>query len=293
MTRRILNRIGSLTTGIVVGVLFYWIYSQTESQPVTAQSVQTTPATDKYPLPSSVTSQHVEALEEELNHYREWTFQLENQVIELESRLSVLEEAVTASATEPSLVVTPETGDTAKGPSDSSPKPDGILSISTLVESGIDPQLAVEIVNRKNDFDMRQLELRDQAIRDGTFGTEEYFKALRELNDDAPVIRSEIGENAYDRYLYATGQPNRVVVTSVIQESPAELAGIQDGDIILDYDGKRIFAWSELRDATSEGERGEYIRLTIQRKTERISLLLPRGPIGVRMGNKTIDPLID
>jgi len=104
------------------------------------------------------------------------------------------------------------------------------------------------------------------------------------------MLRSEIGDNAYDRYIYTLGQANRVEVTSVIPGSPAEQAGILSGDIILDYADKRIFNWSELRDATAEGELGDYIQVNVLRKNSRISLLLPRGPLGVRMGSKRLNP---
>ncbi|MEN8177821.1 MAG: PDZ domain-containing protein [Pseudomonadota bacterium] len=289
MTHHIFSGIGILATGAVAGALLFSAYKQIESQPAAPPSTQDT--TTSFP---SITqhapelTKHVEALEEELNHYREWTFQLENQVIDLESRLSGLEEAVTTTGQH--AVTESENEKAVKGPTEPSQTPSGILSVAALVENGLDPQLAAEIVKQKNLSDMQQLELRDQAIRDGTFGKQEYFKALRELNGTVPALRSEIGDDAYDRYLYTLGQSNRVIVTSVIPGSPAEQAGVQGGDLILAYDDKRLFNWSELRSATSEGELGEYISINIQRNSTRISLLMPRGPLGVRMGNKRVNP---
>ncbi len=290
MTRHIFSGIGILATGAAAGALLFSAYNQIESQPA---AIPSTPnLTAAYPEPVNPTSpeltKQLEALEEELNHYREWAFQLENQVIEFESRLNQLE--AVASTTEPSTIAAPAGDASVENTTDTSQNLPGILSVAALVDNGVDPQLAAEIVKQKNLLDMQQLELRDRAIRDGTFGNEEYFKELRELNGSTPILRSEIGDNAYDRYLYTLGQANRVVVTSVIPGSPAEQAGIQNDDIILDYDHKRIFSWSELRDATSEGELGDYVPLNVQRKNTRISLLIPRGPLGVRMGSKRYNP---
>ncbi|MDJ0806134.1 MAG: PDZ domain-containing protein [Gammaproteobacteria bacterium] len=290
MTRQIIYGIGLLTAGTVAGALVYSSYSQLEPPSVTPDSVQHKPVA----VPSAAGAEpelslHVETLEDELNHYREWAYDLEQKVIQLDTRLNSLEEAV-GSTDQGKLVVAEQekTDDAATETQD----PDEVFSVTALVGNGIDPQLAAELVRRKNRIDMQQLELRDQAIRDGTFGQEAYFEALRELND-APNIRTELGDEAYDRYIYTLGQPNRVIVTSVIPGSPAEQFGIQAEDIILAYDDKRIFNWSELRNATTEGERGEYIQVDIRRNGQRISLPLPRGPLGIRMSNQRYNPLND
>ncbi len=291
MTRNIIGGIGILTTGAVAGALLFSSFSQTESQPATINMTQSTTAAGSEPVIDTSAGElgkHVEALEEELNHYRDWAYQLENQVIELESRLELLEEI--ATTTDQNSGVAPGTETSAKESTDTPENPSGILSVAALVNNGIDPQLAAKIVKQKNSHDMQQLEMRDRAIRDGTFGEQAYFDALRELNDAGPVVRSEIGDDDYDRYLYTLGQPNRVVVTSVIPGSPAEQAGVQDGDVILDYGDNRIFSWSELRDATTEGELGDYIQVNLLRNGGQISLLLPRGPLGVRMGSKLLNP---
>ena len=56
---------------------------------------------------------------------------------------------------------------------------------------------------------------------------------LREGADSSPTIRdvltAEFGDQVYDAYLYATGQTNRLVVSSILATSPAHDAGIQSG----------------------------------------------------------------
>ena len=83
--------------------------------------------------------------------------------------------------------------------------------------------------------------------------------------------------------LFATDQPNRVRVNSVIGGSAAELAGIRDGDMVLSYAGERVFKPVDLRRATQSGVRGERVRIVVDRSGERLYLTVPRGPLGVRM----------
>ena len=72
--------------------------------------------------------------------------------------------------------------------------------------------------------------------------------------------------------------------------SPAEMSGMNDGDMILNYDDKRMFSWSELQDATSRGERGEYVNVTVLRNGQLVNLWVPRGPLGIRLGTARVKP---
>jgi S1-C subfamily serine protease len=114
---------------------------------------------------------------------------------------------------------------------------------------------------------------------------------MRELNKNSPQLRDEFGDDIYDRYLYAMGKHNRVVVASVIPGSAADQAGIREGDMILRYGDGRVFTWPELRKATTEGYRGEYVTLNVQRDQQFLSMLVPRGPLGVRMRSSSSLPL--
>jgi hypothetical protein len=290
MIHQMLSGIGLLAIGGAASALLLWTYLQPQDPPIATDSppALALPAVQSAGQ-SGVNDDHAEALEQELNHYREWTFQLETQVIELENRLSVLEEAVSARSNEQHRLL-PIGGNETTPSSTAATAQNPALSEATLIAGGLDPRLAAEIVNRQNRLDMRQLELRDRAMRDGSFGKEAYFNALRQLNGQFSDLRSEIGDAAYDRYLYAMGRSNRVVVSSVIPGSAADQAGFQEGDLLLDYDGKRLFNGSELRNITTQGERGELVPVTLRRSEMLFNLSVPRGPLGVRMGSKRIDP---
>jgi S1-C subfamily serine protease len=85
----------------------------------------------------------------------------------------------------------------------------------------------------------------------------------------------------YSRYLYATGRPNHLRVTSVISGSPAETAGLGVGDVILRYDGERLFSARELRGASRDGTAGETVSVDVIRNGDRMQVFLPRGPLGI------------
>ena len=95
-------------------------------------------------------------------------------------------------------------------------------------------------------------------------------------------LRAELGDDAYERYLYATGRPNRVSIGEVLPGSAAEQAGLAPGDVILNFDGEQVFSFSEVRKLTYRGEPGEAVLLEVRRgddSTYQVSI--PRGPLGI------------
>jgi membrane-associated protease RseP (regulator of RpoE activity) len=164
------------------------------------------------------------------------------------------------------------------------------LTTENLVKAGITEMLADDIIRRKNEIDLQTLELRDRAVREGFLGTSRYTRELNALLERDVSLRDEIGDTAYDRYLYASGQANRVNVASVMQGSPADQAGIQSGDLILNYGDRQMFNWNELQDATTRGERGEYVNVAVLRNGQLYNFWVPRGPLGVRLGSKRVQP---
>ncbi len=164
------------------------------------------------------------------------------------------------------------------------------VTTEQLVKAGIDAELAADIVRRRNEVDLKLLELRDRASREAYIGTDRYTDELNELREQDISLRDEIGDDYYDSYLYASGQSNRVRVASVMLGSPAEQAGMQNGDMILNYDDRQMFNWNELQGATSKGERGEYVNVTVMRNGQLVNFWIPRGPLGVRLGTARVKP---
>jgi C-terminal processing protease CtpA/Prc len=164
------------------------------------------------------------------------------------------------------------------------------VDADVLVAAGVAREWADEYLRRQDRLELRRLQLRDRASREGWIGSGRFREELRRLDGSVTNLRQEIGDEAYDRVLYLTGQPNRVVVESVIDESPAHMSGLQAGDVVLGYADSRIFSYSDLRDATRAGARDEYVVLRVQREGETLDLSLPRGPLGIRMALEQIDP---
>ncbi len=159
-----------------------------------------------------------------------------------------------------------------------------------LVSAGVDAGLADDIVWREGQVELERLALRDLATREGWLGTKRYRDELNQIGGEGRPIREEIGDASYDRFLYATGEDNRVQVSSVIPGSAAEAAGFQDGDLVESYAGERVFRFSELREATTQGESGELVAVRLRRGGRVIDAWVPRGPLGVRLDMARAEP---
>ena len=61
-------------------------------------------------------------------------------------------------------------------------------------------------------------------------------------------------------------------------------AGLQPGDEIVSYDGKRVFDMRELNAFTLEGRAGESVVVDVRRDGRTVQLVMPRGPIGITGG---------
>jgi len=160
-----------------------------------------------------------------------------------------------------------------------------------LVAAGVGLDLADDIVWREGRAELDRLNLRDEAVREGWLGSDRYREAVNALADEGVSLREEIGDTAWDRYLYLTGEDNRVSVSSGIPGSAAAAAGLQPGDLIESYAGTQPFRHNELRQATTEGEKGELVAVRIRRGDRVLEAWVPRGPLGVRLGMTRAEPL--
>jgi hypothetical protein len=102
------------------------------------------------------------------------------------------------------------------------------------------------------------------------------------MNPDA-MLREEIGDSDYEKYLEAQGRPTSVGVASVMASSPADRAGLQSGDEIVGYDGKRVFSSYELMQQTMTAGDGNVV-VDVVRDGAPLQIVVPRGPIGVEIG---------
>lgn len=165
-----------------------------------------------------------------------------------------------------------------------------LYNLDNLIRGGIDAAIAEDIVRRKNAIELKRLALHDRASRDNYLNSPRYFNELETINLHDLSLREELGEQQYDQYLFNSKQNNRVRIASVMLGSPAEQAGIQKGDVVLSYNNNRMYNWHELKDATAEGQLGEYVSISISRNGEIFSFSVPRGPLGVQLGATRLQP---
>ncbi|MET0001877.1 MAG: PDZ domain-containing protein [Candidatus Thiodiazotropha lotti] len=192
------------------------------------------------------------------------------------------------SASKPSATL--ESDETISDSSEMPSSDNASTFTNNLLNAGVDPVAAEEFVRRSSALDLKRLELRDTAIRGGYLDTERYSDELNELLAEDISIRDEFGDDIYDRYLYNNGESNRIRIDSVMMSSAAEQAGFKQGDMILAYDEQRLFDYTELQQATTQGNRDEYVSVTVRRDGQEMMLWIPRGPMGVRLTNTRIDP---
>lgn len=146
-----------------------------------------------------------------------------------------------------------------------------------LVEGGFTHFEADGILRREAEIRMATLEAQYEARRNGeAFDRDDYGNPLRD----------ELGDASYERYLEALGRSTAVTVSNVYESSPALTAGLQPGDQITHYGGRRVFSMNEITAMTLDGTPGEVTTLSILRGGIPMQLSIPRGPMGVVAGRR-------
>jgi hypothetical protein len=156
------------------------------------------------------------------------------------------------------------------------------FDVEALLAAGFDPVEIDELRERLDAIALERLYLRDAAQREGWLGTQRWRRERRALDATVLELRDELGEDLFDWGLYAGGQANRVQVSSVLRDSAAAEAGIEAGDLIVEYDGQRILQGKDLRAGVVSGRAGQPTEVLIQRDGTTHRLFVPRGPLGVR-----------
>ncbi len=158
----------------------------------------------------------------------------------------------------------------------------GKVQQADLIKAGFTAYEADQIVLLADTISLNRLNLEYQATREGWRESPEYRERMRELPSVRDVISTEHGEDAYDRYLYASGRSNRVIVTDVYTSSAAAGAGLQAGDKVIAMADTKIYSARDLRSIATSGSEGELVPVTVERQGVRFEVFLPRGPLGVR-----------
>ena len=233
-----------------------------------------------------IAHQHKENPNDTITRLQQRLAQAEQEQLWLAERVSVLEAVIGKPGTFPDIGAgIPET-ETIEESEHPAPVQTFRASVEALIATGIPTEQAALIQSRLDEYDLKQLYIKDRASREGWLNTARYRKEQRQAQTEYRELRSEIGDDAYDRMLYALGQGNRVVVRDIMQNSSAEQYGLQANDRLYEYDGQRVFTGQELNDlVTQGGDAGALVLVRVQRDEQQLDLYLPRGPIGIRLAS--------
>ena len=147
---------------------------------------------------------------------------------------------------------------------------------TAMIEAGLSPARADYIQKRESEMRFEMMQAYYEARNSG-----ERIDPIT-MNPEA-LLRADIGDADYEKYLEANGRSTTVDVANVMASSPAERAGLQPGDQIVGYDGERVFSTSDLMQRTMAPGSGDVV-VDVVRDGVQMQVVLPRGPIGVETG---------
>ena len=299
MNHKLLTFIGLLTVGVVIGATLDTFSDPEPNKPEHSRPIKTassnTMTTPFSSADSDAADERLAQLEQTIQSLQERMQSEIQQRQKLERKVALLEMGVNPNS-QNNEQADDETNEVMSS-SAANPHQAGTFSQNSnwfneqaLMEAGIDQAKVSYIKNVFEQAEMDRLYLRDQATREGWMGSERFNDAMKEISDRTSALRAELTDTEYDAYLYAAGRTNRVIVESVLSNSPASNAGIQSGDVILSYDNKRIYNWTDLTSATSEGAANTTVAVTIIRGNQQQQVYIPRGPMGVRLTTDSVAP---
>jgi hypothetical protein len=265
---------------VVLTVLLSWIIFT----PAKDQLTRNSSSTDKRMDDSQVEelTNRIEVLEQRLNDEQLVLQDMQNRLDEIE--LTTNSSPSLQSDPTISMEKTPEI-------SELRPRIDETIAIEErLLEVGMasDTIAAMKYTVDQNQLEM--LRLRDKAIREGWDQTKEFSEQMFEVSNPLRGLQDEFGDESYDKYLYASGTPNRVQIREVYSGSAAESAGLQPGDIFIGYDSSPIYSMSNLRQSTVAGNAGESVLVELKRDNQTYTSSVPRGPLGISMSSALVKP---
>ena len=275
-------------TGLAIGAI--GVVSWTGANDDAAAQVFSVPApsADQIAQDPQLIIQMYDSLTAIVNEERSERLRLEEDLIRVTAELDDLESNLAARVSESYASQQLET------------ESDDVFAVSTgpnngsieqrLIDAGFDPMTAADLQRRMDAQQMDQLYLRDRATREGWINTRRFRREANNLRNNQGSMRAELSDTDYDRFLFATGQPNRVGVASVLATSPASKAGLQSGDTLLSYDGVQLFDVRQLIDVSTRGDAGETVVLEVLRDGQKTAVYIPRGPLGFNPNIMSVDP---
>jgi C-terminal processing protease CtpA/Prc len=277
----------ALATGVVIGISVQLETDTLDETTSVSEQDQATVAlgrTSEKVLHTDAVGDSVIALERRLDQEIRARKALEKKLAELNRKIIEWERNAQLTAEENFAAMDEEQDESGLPGSDQK-----WFNEQALIASGMGESQARELKISFEQLELERLYLRDQSIRED-WDRDRYREALQALTDSEDELRNQLSESEYDSYLYASGQTNRVAVTSVLESAPAATAGIEPGDQIIRYDNQRVYNWRDLRDATASGTVGNTVSVEVDRDGRTMEFYLARGPLGIRMNSLSVAP---
>lgn len=130
------------------------------------------------------------------------------------------------------------------------------------------------------------------GIYKGLFsGTGDPYTTFLTADEYQGMLDSYSGEFEGIGVMMSVSASNNIEIISVVEDTPAQKAGIKDGDLIIAVDGVR-YTGSQLQEATNamRGEKGTEVTLTISRNGVMSEYTIVRAPISeVSVTHKMLD----
>ena len=151
--------------------------------------------------------------------------------------------------------------------------------LNALVSGGFDEYQAQEIIRLSEEIQVQILNAQYEASLNG-----ERANTGEILAEASQQLRTSLGEQDYEKYLEATNQSTSVGIRNVLESSSAQLAGLQEGDDIISYNGERVFNVNELNRLSSSADISGNVVVEVLRDGIPTTVALPPGPLGITTG---------
>lgn len=157
-----------------------------------------------------------------------------------------------------------------------------------LLAQGMHPRDVARLHDLWAGHELNRQSVNDQALREGWFMQPRHAMELAELEQEFREALQD--DEDYDHYLYAAGQPNRVLAREVLAGSTASAAGLTRGDTILRYNDVRVFKPADLLRESSRVESGKSVPVEILQNGRPTTVYLEGGPLGVVVDQSSAAP---
>lgn len=274
-----------VVAGLIAGLgIAFWLQPSSEPS-VAAEAASGTASFARSDANAGVSEARLQALEDAFAAEVDQRVALEAHVAELSAQLEALGQrpargpaAGQNAGAGPDPAVIEQRARVRREAAAATPEERQRFAIDRLVAAGFAPDRAEWINRRTQELRMQAMQAQYEAKRDGRPPPPENFEAT--------TLRADLGDQDYERFLAAQGRSTSVNVMGVLASSPAERVGLQAGDEIVSYDGRRVFDAQELNELTlggagASGSTSASVVLDVRRNGQNMQIVVPRGPIGI------------